>query len=88
MLGGLVAGRAFVGFGVAAANVVSVNVISDIFCRDYSFLLSLRAVAHNHSTVHERGTFIGLVTVALINGPHVASLRAHKTPLDPLEIKC
>lgn len=27
------------------------------------------------SSVHERGTFIGIATVALINGPHVASLR-------------
>lgn len=32
--------------------------------------------------MHERGTFVGIATVALINGPHLASLREFLLTLD------
>lgn len=75
LIGKIVAGRCFVGLGAAAANVITVNIVSDIFCCEYLDACVCGPLPNSRAPVHERGTFVGLATVALVNGPHFASLR-------------
>lgn len=49
--GTIIIGRSFVGVGVAAGNVLTVNLISDIFCRELS--ITLMATVQHTDSLHQ-----------------------------------